>query len=97
MMIAALLLASLTLAACGGSSGGKADLSPEPDLSSPNDLNGVPSTDLAFGDWGQVFQGERMTAALLDRLCHRCHIFEMNGESYRFRESMKTKKAKKSE
>jgi DNA replication protein DnaC len=34
----------------------------------------------------------RMTAALLDRLTHRCHIFEMNGESYRFRESMKTKK-----
>src|SRR5689334_24752993 len=35
----------------------------------------------------QIFQGERMTAALLDRLTHRCHIFEMNGESYRFRES----------
>ncbi|WP_420841926.1 ATP-binding protein [Fimbriiglobus ruber] len=32
-----------------------------------------------------------MTAALLDRLTHRCHIFEMNGESYRFRESMKAK------
>lgn len=44
-----------------------------------------------------MFQGERMTAALLDRLTHRCHIFEMNGESYRFRESMKTKKPKKSE
>ena len=40
------------------------------------------------------YQGERMTAALLDRLTHRCHIFEMNGESYRFRESMKTKKTK---
>ena len=39
----------------------------------------------------------RMTAALLDRLTHRCHIFEMNGESYRFRESMKSKKPKKSE
>jgi DNA replication protein DnaC len=50
---------------------------------------------LAFGDWGQVFQGERMTAALLDRLTHRCHIFEMNGESYRFRESMKAKKGRK--
>jgi DNA replication protein DnaC len=52
------------------------------------------TSNLAFGDWGQVFQGERMTAALLDRLTHRCHIFEMNGESYRFRESMKAKKDK---
>jgi len=50
------------------------------------------TSNLAFGDWGQVFQGERMTAALLDRLTHRCHIFEMNGESYRFRESMKDRK-----
>jgi DNA replication protein DnaC len=50
------------------------------------------TSNLGFGDWGQVFQGERMTAALLDRLTHRCHIFEMNGESYRFRESMKAKK-----
>ena len=50
------------------------------------------TSNLAFGDWGQVFQGERMTAALLDRLTHRCHIFEMNGESYRFRESVKAGK-----
>ena len=27
-----------------------------------------------------------MTAALLGHLTHHCHIFEMNGESYRFRE-----------
>ena len=47
------------------------------------------TSNLAFSDWGQIFQGDRMTAALLDRLTHRCHIFEMNGESYRFRESMK--------
>ena len=50
------------------------------------------TSNLPFGEWGQVFQGERMTAALLDRLTHKCHIFEMNGESYRVRESMKTKK-----
>lgn len=55
------------------------------------------TSNLAFSDWGQVFQGERMTAALLDRLTHRCHIFECSGESYRFRESMKTKKGKKPE
>jgi DNA replication protein DnaC len=55
------------------------------------------TSNLAFSEWGQVFQGERMTAALLDRLTHRCHIFEMNGESFRFRESMKNKKGKKGE
>jgi DNA replication protein DnaC len=55
------------------------------------------TTNLPFSEWNQIFQGERMTAALLDRLTHRSHIFEMNGESYRFRESMKTKKSRKSE
>jgi DNA replication protein DnaC len=55
------------------------------------------TTNLPFSEWNQIFQGERMTAALLDRLTHRCHIFEMNGESYRFRESMKTRKNRKSE
>jgi DNA replication protein DnaC len=47
------------------------------------------TSNLPFGEWGQIFQGDRMTAALLDRLTHRCTIFEMNGESYRFRESTK--------
>jgi DNA replication protein DnaC len=53
------------------------------------------TSNLPFSDWGQVFQGERMTAALLDRFTHRCHIFEMNGESFRFRESSKLAKEKK--
>lgn len=53
------------------------------------------TSNLPFSEWGQVFQGERMTAALLDRLTHRCHIFEMNGESYRFRESAKAAREKK--
>ncbi len=33
-----------------------------------------------------------MRAALLDRLTHRCRIFEMNGASYRFKESMTARK-----
>lgn len=53
------------------------------------------TSNLPFGEWGQIFQGDRMTAALLDRLTHRCTIFEMNGESYRFRESTKNGKAAK--
>jgi DNA replication protein DnaC len=52
------------------------------------------TSNLPFSEWVQVFQGERMTAALLDRLTHHCQIFEMNGESYRFRESMKEKRSK---
>jgi DNA replication protein DnaC len=35
-----------------------------------------------------VFLGKRITAALLDRLTHRCHIFEVNGESYQLGESV---------
>jgi DNA replication protein DnaC len=54
------------------------------------------TSNLAFSEWGSIFQGDRMTAALLDRLTHRCEIFEMNAESYRFRESMKAKKEKDS-
>ncbi len=53
------------------------------------------TSNLPFGEWGSIFQGDRMTAALLDRLTHRCTIFEMNGESYRFRESTKNGKAAK--
>jgi DNA replication protein DnaC len=50
------------------------------------------TTNLPFSEWAQIFQGERMTAALLDRLTHRCHIFEMNGPSYRFKESTQHQK-----
>lgn len=53
------------------------------------------TSNLPFGEWGSIFQGERMTAALLDRLTHRCHIFDMNGESYRFRESAKAAREKR--
>jgi len=53
------------------------------------------TSNLPFSEWGQIFQGERMTAALLDRLTHHCHIFEINGESYRFRESTRQDRQKK--
>jgi len=52
------------------------------------------TSNLPFGEWGGVFKNERMTAALLDRLTHRCHILECNGESYRFRQSSKQAREK---
>jgi DNA replication protein DnaC len=31
---------------------------------------------------------EQMTAALLDRLTHKAHILNINGESYRFKQAL---------
>jgi len=47
------------------------------------------TTNLEFERWTEVFGDERLTAALLDRLTHKCHILEMNGDSYRFKESLR--------
>lgn len=52
------------------------------------------TSNLPFGEWGGVFKNERMTAALLDRLTHHCHILECNGESYRFRQCSQHAKEK---
>lgn len=48
----------------------------------------IVTTNLRFADWTQVFQDERLTAALLDRLTHRSTVLEFVGESYRFRQRM---------
>ena len=45
------------------------------------------TANLPFDDWTEVFGSERLTGALLDRLTHRVHILEMNGESYRLKQS----------
>lgn len=50
------------------------------------------TTNLDFVRWKEIFGDEALTGALLDRLTHRCHIIEMNGDSYRFKESLKRKK-----
>lgn len=35
----------------------------------------------------EVLGTERLTGAMLDRLTHHVHILEMNGESYRLKQS----------
>ncbi len=49
----------------------------------------IVTSNLSFSDWTQVFGEERLTAALLDRLTFKSHIFEFRGESFRFRERMR--------
>ena len=47
----------------------------------------VVTSNLPFDEWTGVFASERLTGALLDRLTHHVHILEMNGDSYRLKQS----------
>ena len=52
------------------------------------------TSNLPFEDWTSVFGSERLTGALLDRLTHHVHILEMNGESYRLKDSKQRRPGK---
>jgi len=47
----------------------------------------IVTSNLPFDEWTSVFGNQRLTGALLDRLTHHVHILEMNGESYRLKQS----------
>jgi len=49
----------------------------------------IVTTNLPFENWTEVLGSERLTGATLDRLTHRCHIIECNGESYRLKDAKK--------
>jgi DNA replication protein DnaC len=51
------------------------------------------TSNLPFDEWTEIFGSERLTGALLDRLTHHVNILEMNGESYRLRQSRSRKNA----
>ncbi|MFZ4580696.1 MAG: IS21-like element helper ATPase IstB [Myxococcota bacterium] len=45
----------------------------------------IVTSNLAFGEWVQVFGNEKLTVALLDRLTHHAHILTTKGSSFRMR------------
>lgn len=45
------------------------------------------TSNLPFAEWPDVLGSERLTGALLDRLTHHGHILEMNGDSFRLKQS----------
>ena len=45
------------------------------------------TTNLSFDRWGEIFQDPVMTAAMIDRLTHKAYIVNMNGNSYRLKET----------
>jgi DNA replication protein DnaC len=52
----------------------------------------IVTSNLPFEEWTSVFGNQRLTGALLDRLTHHVHILELNGESYRLRQSKARRK-----
>jgi len=45
------------------------------------------TTNLGFERWEEIFGDPVLTAALVDRLTHKAHLINMNGESYRLKET----------
>jgi len=54
----------------------------------------IVTTNLPFENWVEVLGSERLTGATLDRLTHRCHILECNGQSYRLSDAKRKRRRK---
>jgi len=54
----------------------------------------IVTTNLPFEQWTEVLGSERLTGALLDRLTHRVHILEANGQSFRLTDAKRRLKRK---
>ena len=46
------------------------------------------TTNLSFDRWGEIFGDPVLTAAMVDRLTHKACLVNMNGDSYRAKETM---------
>lgn len=42
----------------------------------------------AFEEWGDIFGDEVIAAAIIDRLVHHSHIFNITGKSYRVKDKL---------
>ncbi|MDD6553966.1 MAG: ATP-binding protein, partial [Prevotellaceae bacterium] len=47
---------------------------------------------LSFDRWGEIIKDKILVNALVDRLTHNAYLINMNGESYRLKETKKFNK-----
>jgi DNA replication protein DnaC len=60
----------------------------------------VLTTNKPFAEWNSVFDSAACLVTLIDRLCHRCEIVSIEGDSYRVKEAKQravSKRAQRSE
>ena len=51
------------------------------------DRSTIVTTNLAFDRWGEIIRDKVLVAALVDRLTHNAHLVNMNGQSYRLKQT----------
>ena len=50
----------------------------------------IVTTNLAFSQWTELFENTAMVAALVDRLTFKSYVLDINGDSYRLDQTLKT-------
>lgn len=50
----------------------------------------IVTSNLDFAEWGSLFTNTSTAAAILDRLLHHAHVFNLRGDSYRMRNRLIT-------
>ena len=50
----------------------------------------IVTTNLPFSQWTELFENTAMVAALVDRLTFKSYVLDMNGDSYRLDQTLKT-------
>lgn len=50
------------------------------------------TTNKTFGNWAEVFGDPILANAILDRLLHHSHVFNINGKSYRTKDILEDSK-----
>lgn len=55
------------------------------------------TSNLSFLKWQEIFHDSVLTASQTDRLTHKSHVLNMNGPSFRMKETQKWMKANEEE
>lgn len=50
----------------------------------------ITTTNLIFNGWNEIIKDKVLVSAMVDKLTHKAFLVNMNGQSYRLKETQKT-------